>query len=51
MLYHHPTKSVSFDQYVKNELAYYDDHPEEDDSVLECHTNALDYEVDYCTST
>tara|TARA_B100000902_G_scaffold97250_1_gene99853 strand:+ start:1070 stop:1201 length:132 start_codon:yes stop_codon:yes gene_type:complete len=30
---------MEWDEYVKEELKYYDDHPEEDDPNLEAHTN------------
>ncbi len=30
----------TFEEYLKNELEYYDEHPEEDDP-LECHSNSL----------
>jgi hypothetical protein len=31
---------LTFEEYLKNELEFYDEHPEEDDP-LECHSNAL----------
>ena len=41
---------MTLEQYVKEELAYYDEHPEEDDLVIEAHSNAsLAFEVDYTT--
>jgi len=33
-------KTVKFEQYLEEELKYYDEHPEEDDPV-ECHTNGV----------
>ena len=37
----------TFEDYVKEELKYYDDHPEEDDQSIECHTNESMIEVCY----
>tara|TARA_B000000557_G_scaffold254434_1_gene244530 strand:+ start:9804 stop:9932 length:129 start_codon:yes stop_codon:yes gene_type:complete len=42
---------MTWEEYVENELKYYDEHPEEDDP-LECHSNSfvaldLDYTVSY----
>ena len=42
---------MTWDEYVKEELKYYDEHPEEDDP-LEAHSNSLDQvELDYTTSS
>ena len=41
------TKTKSFEEYVKEELKYYDDHPDEDDQSLECHTNESMIEICY----
>ncbi len=39
---------MTWEEYVKEELKYYDEHPDEDDTVLEAHSNAYQgYEVDY----
>ena len=52
MIYSHPVQSRSFEQYVKEELAYYDQHPEKDDASLEAHSNSYDcYEIDYTTQS
>ena len=41
---------MTFEQYVKEELAYYDQHPEEDDA-LEAHSNeAVAFEIEYTTA-
>ena len=41
---------MTFKEYVEEELKYYDEHPEEDDLVIEAHSNAsLAFEVDYTT--
>ena len=43
---------MTFEQYVKEELEYYDQHPElDDDQVLECHSNSFETtEVEYTHS-
>ncbi len=42
---------MTFEQYVKEELEYYDQHPEDDDQVLECHSNSFEItEVEYTHS-
>ena len=42
--------TMTFQEYVEEELKYYDEHPEEDDLVIEAHSNAsLAFEVDYTT--
>ena len=33
-------ETVKFEQYLQEELKYYDEHPEEDDPI-ECHTNGV----------
>ena len=30
---------MDWEEYLKNELEYYDQHPEEDDCIIEAHTN------------
>ena len=30
---------MDWEEYLKNELAYYDEHPEEDAPIIEAHTN------------
>ncbi len=37
----------TFEDYVKEELKYYDDHPEEDDQYIECHTNESIVDICY----
>ena len=32
---------MTFEQYVKEELAYYDEHPEEDVQITEAHSNSF----------
>ena len=42
---------MTFQEYVEGELAYYDQHPEEDD-VLEAHSNeAVAFEIEYTTQS
>ena len=44
--------TMTFQEYVEQELAYYDEHPDEDDQVLEAHSNAsMAFEVDYTTQS
>ena len=39
---------MTWEEYIANELKYYDEHPEEDDSIIECHTNSMmAIEVEY----
>ena len=39
---------MTWEEYVKEELKYYDEHPDEDDCILEAHTNAYQaYDMDY----
>ena len=33
-------KTVKFEQYLLEEVKYYDEHPEED-APVECHTNGI----------
>jgi hypothetical protein len=41
---------MTFQEYVKEELAYYDQHPEEDDG-LEAHSNSFEaFDVEYTTA-
>ena len=41
---------MTFQEYVKEELAYYDQHPEEDDA-LEAHSNSFDsFDLEYTTA-
>lgn len=45
---------MTWEEYVDNELKYYDEHPEEDDYIIEAHSNSfvaldLDYTVSYWT--
>lgn len=37
----------TFEDYVKEELKYYDEHPEEDDHLIECHTNESIVDICY----
>jgi hypothetical protein len=42
---------MEFKKYVEEELKYYDDHPEEDDHVIEAHSNSdIALEVDFSAS-
>ncbi len=42
---------MTFEQYVKEELAYYDQHPEEDDQLTECHSNSFEaFDLEYTTA-
>ena len=42
---------MTFQEYVKEELAYYDQHPEEDDA-LAAHSNSFEaFEVEYTTQS
>ncbi len=42
---------MEFKKYVEEELKYYDDHPEEDDYVIEAHSNSdITLEVDFSAS-
>tara|TARA_B100001250_G_scaffold110541_1_gene93316 strand:+ start:408 stop:536 length:129 start_codon:yes stop_codon:yes gene_type:complete len=42
---------MNFEEYLKEELSYYDQHPEEDDT-LEAHSNAsLSFEMDWSASS
>ena len=43
---------MTWEEYVDNELKYYDEHPEEDDYIIEAHSNSFvaldrDYTVSY----
>ncbi len=41
---------MSFEEYLQEELSYYDEHPEIDDS-LEAHSNSNEvYEIEWCAS-
>ena len=43
---------MTFEEYVKQELKYYDDHPEEDDYIIEAHSNSMvALELDYTSSS
>ena len=43
---------MTFQEYVEEELKYYDEHPDEDDQALEAHSNSsLAFELDYCTAS
>tara|TARA_B000000557_G_scaffold130882_1_gene106082 strand:+ start:377 stop:508 length:132 start_codon:yes stop_codon:yes gene_type:complete len=43
---------MTFEEYVKQELKYYDDHPEEDDNIIEAHSNSMvALELDYTSSS
>ena len=40
---------MTWEEYVREELAYYDEHPEEEDPI-EAHSNEMvSYEVEYTT--
>ena len=42
---------MTFQEYVTEELAYYDQHPEEDDDGLEAHSNSFEaFDVEYTTA-
>ncbi len=42
---------MTFEQYVKEELAYYDEHPEEDDQITEAHSNSfVAFDLEYTTA-
>ena len=42
---------MTFELYVKEELAYYDQHPEEDDQLTECHSNSFEaFDLEYTTA-
>ena len=44
--------AMSFEQYVMEELEYYDQHPEEDDQITECHSNSfVAFDLDYTTQS
>ena len=32
---------MTWEEYVANELKYYDEHPEDDDSIIEAHTFSM----------
>ncbi len=41
---------MTFQEYVTEELAYYDQHPEDNDGI-EAHSNSLEsFEVEYTTA-
>jgi len=41
---------MTFQEYVKEELAYYDQHPEEDEE-LEAHSNSFEaFDVEYASA-
>lgn len=42
---------MEFQKYVEEELKYYDEHPEEDDQLVEAHSNSdITFEVDFSAS-
>ena len=42
---------MDWDEYIREELKYYDEHPEEDDPI-EAHSNSFELvELDYTTSS
>ena len=42
---------MTFEQYVKEELAYYDEHPEEDDQITEAHSKSfVAFDLEYTTA-
>tara|TARA_B100001079_G_C16286777_1_gene459088 strand:+ start:530 stop:655 length:126 start_codon:yes stop_codon:yes gene_type:complete len=32
---------MTWEEYIANELKYYDEHPEDDDSIIEAHTCSM----------
>jgi len=43
--------AMDWKEYVEQELKYYDEHPEEDDQIIEAHSNSfVALELDYTTS-
>ena len=43
---------MNWEEYVEKELKFYEDHPEEDDYIIEAHSNSfvsmdLDFTVSY----
>ena len=43
---------MTFQEYVEAELKYYDEHPEEDDQITECHSNSfVAFDLDYTTQS
>ena len=42
---------MNFEEYLKEELTYYKEHPEEDDT-LEAHSNGSSaFEIEWCASS
>ena len=49
-MYYGGSGIMTFQEYVTEELKYYDEHPEEDDG-LEAHSNeAVAFEIEYTTA-
>ena len=43
---------MTFEDYIKEELKYYDEHPEEDDNNLEAHSNCMvAFEMEFTSSS
>ena len=43
---------MTWEEYLKEELKYYDEHPDEDHDPIECHSNgAVAVDIDYSTSS
>ena len=43
---------MDWKKYLEEELKYYDDHPEEDDNIIEAHSNSMvALELDYTSSS
>ena len=50
-MYYGGSRIMTWEEYVKEELAYYDEHPEEDDPI-EAHSNGeVGLEVEYTCSS
>ena len=42
---------MTWEEYIAGELEYYDQHPEEDDQLTECHSNSFEaFDLEYTTA-